>query len=137
MLDNFQFAELAKYRKQHKNNQQAGSLITRLPAFFYACKCHFSRGCSNEPPLNTPRGNKVKLYQVQCSNESMHMWVLSKLIMELLIARGFKGKDGKTLDLDRKVGANTIYALNAYKKSRKMTQNGICDAATWKDLIAI
>ena len=79
----------------------------------------------------------VKLYQVQCSNESMHMWVLSKLIMELLIARGFKGKDGKTLDLDRKVVANTIYALNAYKKSRKMTQNGICDAATWKDLIAI
>ena len=54
-IANFQFAELAKYRKQHKNNQQAGSLITRLPAFFYACKCHFSRGCSNEPPLNTPR----------------------------------------------------------------------------------
>ena len=41
-------------------------------------------------------------------------------IMELLIARGFKGKDGKTLDLDRKAGTNTIYALNAYKKSRKM-----------------
>ena len=54
-IANFQFAELAKYRKQHKNNQQAGSLITRLPVFFYACKCHFSRGCSNEPPLNTPR----------------------------------------------------------------------------------
>ena len=44
---------------------------------------------------------------------------------------------GKTLDLDRKAGTNTIYTLNAYKKSRKMTQNGICDAATWKDLIAI
>ena len=44
MKSQFQFAELAKYRKQHKNNQQAGSLITRLPAFFYACKCHFSRG---------------------------------------------------------------------------------------------
>lgn len=58
-------------------------------------------------------------------------------IMERLITRGFKGKDGKTLDLDRKAGTNTIYALNAYKKSRKMTQNGICDAATWKDLIAI
>ena len=54
--------------------------------------------------------------------------------MELLIARGFKGNDGKTLDLDRKAGTNTIYALNAYKKSRKMTQNGICDAA-FKHLI--
>ena len=59
------------------------------------------------------------------------------LLQEILIARGFKGKDGKVLDLDRKAGTNTIYALNAYKKSRKMTQNGICDAATWKDLIAI
>ena len=35
MKSQFQFAELAKYRKQHKNNQQAGSLITSLPAFFY------------------------------------------------------------------------------------------------------
>ncbi len=50
----------------------------RLPAIFYACKCHFSRGCSNEPPLNTPRGNKVKLYQVQCSNESLFVRVLSE-----------------------------------------------------------
>ena len=79
MKSQFLFAELAKYRKQHKNNQQAGSLITRLPAFFYACKCHFSRGCSNELPLNTPSGNKVKLYQAQCSNEPILLWVLSVL----------------------------------------------------------
>lgn len=45
----FQFAELAKYRKLYSNNQQAGSLITRLPAFFYACKCHFSRGVQMNP----------------------------------------------------------------------------------------
>ena len=57
------------------------------------------------------------------------------LLQEILIARGFKGKDGKTLELDRKAGTNTIYALNAYKKTRKMTQNGICDATVWKDLI--
>ena len=89
-IANFQFAELAKYRKQHKNNQQAGSLITRLPAFFYACKCHFSRGCSNEPPLNTPRGNKVKLYQVQCSNESLQLWILSEHAEMSLFAGLFK-----------------------------------------------
>ena len=89
-IANFQFAELAKYRKQHKNNQQAGSLITRLPAFFYACKCHFSRGCSNEPPLNTPRGNKVKLYQVQCYNESLQLWILSEHAEMSLFAGLFK-----------------------------------------------
>ena len=72
-IANFQFAELAKYRKLYNNNQQAGGLITRLPAFFYACKCHFSRGVQTNPLLNTPRIIIVKLYQVQCSNESLSL----------------------------------------------------------------
>ena len=59
------------------------------------------------------------------------------LLQEILVARGFKGKDGKALTLDRSARTNTIYALNAYKKSRNMKQDGICDAAVWKDLIAI
>lgn len=59
------------------------------------------------------------------------------LLQEILAARKFKGKDGKELDLDRSAGTNTIYALNAYKKSRNMKQDGICDAAVWKDLIAL
>lgn len=59
------------------------------------------------------------------------------LLQEILVARKFKGKDGKELDLDRSAGTNTIYALNAYKKSRNMKQDGICDAAVWKDLIAL
>ena len=59
------------------------------------------------------------------------------LLQEILVARGFKGKDGKELTLDREAGTNTIYALNQYKKLRKMKQNGICDGVVWKDLIAI
>lgn len=59
------------------------------------------------------------------------------LLQEILVARKFKGKDGKELELDRSAGTNTIYALNAYKKSRDMKQDGICDAAVWKDLIAL
>ena len=94
--------ELAKYRKQHKNNQQAGSLITRLPAFFYACKCHFSRGCSNEPPLNTPGENKVKLYQVQCSN-----------IEEKIQKVDYKRSDSSvTIGLD---GFDLLYCRNMIK----------------------
>ena len=41
------------------------------------------------------------------------------------------------LSLDRVAGENTIRALNSYKKSRNMKQDGICDAAVWKDLLAI
>ena len=59
------------------------------------------------------------------------------LLQEILVARKFKGKDGKELELDRSAGTNTIYALNTYKKSRNMKQDGICDAAVWKDLIAL
>ena len=59
------------------------------------------------------------------------------LLQEILVARKFKGKDGKELELDRSAGTNTIYALNAYKKSRNMKQDGVCDAAVWKDLIAL
>ena len=41
---NFKFVGLTRYRKQNKNNQQAGGIIMRPPAIFYACKCHFSKG---------------------------------------------------------------------------------------------
>ena len=61
------------------------------------------------------------------------------LLQEILIARGFKGKNGKALSLSRKADENTIYALKAYQKSRNgvLVVDGECGENTWKDLIAI
>ena len=61
------------------------------------------------------------------------------LLQEILIARGFKGKNGKALSLSRKADANTIYALKQYQKSRNgvLSVDGECRKNTWKDLIAI
>lgn len=61
------------------------------------------------------------------------------LLQEILIARGFKGKNGKSLSLSRKADENTIYALKAYQKSRNgvLVVDGECGEKTWKDLIAI
>lgn len=61
------------------------------------------------------------------------------LLQEILIARGFKGKNGKALTLSRKADANTIYALKTYQKSRNgvLKVDGECGKNTWKDLIAI
>lgn len=87
------------------------------------------------PTTNTTTGGKYMFEPKTVKSGSIGTSVL--LLQEILIARGFKGKDGKVLNLDRTAGTNTIYALNAYKKSRKMKQDGVCDAATWKDLIAI
>lgn len=61
------------------------------------------------------------------------------LLQEILIARGFKGKNGKALSLSRKADDNTIYALKRYQKSRNgvLVVDGECGEKTWKDLIAI
>lgn len=61
------------------------------------------------------------------------------LLQEILIARGFKGKNGKALTLSRKADENTIYALKTYQKSRNgvLKVDGECGKNTWKDLIAI
>ena len=61
------------------------------------------------------------------------------LLQEILIARGFKGKDGKALTLDRVAGTNTIHALTKYQKSRKgiLEADGVCGDKTWRDLIAL
>lgn len=61
------------------------------------------------------------------------------LLQEILIARGFKGKDGKPLTLDRTAGTNTIHALKKYQESRKgvLEADGICGDKTWRDLIAL
>ncbi len=61
------------------------------------------------------------------------------LLQEILIARGYKGRNNKPLSLDREAGDNTIYALKAYQKDRNgvLEVDGVCGPATWKDLIAI
>lgn len=61
------------------------------------------------------------------------------LLQEILIARGFKGKNKKALTLSRKADEDTIYALKQYQKSRSgvLTVDGECGEKTWKDLIAI
>lgn len=61
------------------------------------------------------------------------------LLQEILRARGFKGKNGKTLKLTWTADTNTIYALKAYQESRKdvLEVDGVCGPVTWKDLIAI
>lgn len=61
------------------------------------------------------------------------------LLQEILIARGFKGKDGKALTLDRVAGTNTIHALTKYQESRKgvLEADGVCGDKTWRDLIAL
>ncbi len=83
----------------------------------------------------TPTGDKYMFEPETVQLGSTGTSVL--LLQEILVARGFKGRNSKVLDLDREAGDNTIYALKQYQKSRGLDVDGVCGSATWKDLIAI
>lgn len=66
------------------------------------------------------------------------------LVQEILKARGYKGKDGKELTLDRECGTNTVYAIKNYQRDREKADPGICGGVdgvagekTLKDMIAL
>lgn len=66
------------------------------------------------------------------------------LVQEILKARGYKGKDGKDLTLDRECGTNTVYAIKNYQRDREKVDPGICGGVdgiagekTLKDMIAL
>lgn len=59
------------------------------------------------------------------------------LLQEILRSRGFKGADGKDIELDREWGNNTEYAVKAYQKARGLKQTGIVTYDLWKDMINI
>lgn len=86
---------------------------------------------------NTKTGEKYMFTPETVQLGSKGISVL--LLQEILIARGYKGRNSKPLTLDRDAGDNTIYALKAYQKDRNgvLEVNGVCGPETWKDLIAI
>lgn len=66
------------------------------------------------------------------------------LVQEILRARGFKGKDGKALKLDKDCGTNVVHAIKQYQKAREKVDPGICGGVdgvagpkTLRDMIAL
>ena len=97
-------------------------------------------GAAPEKPTNKPNTQTGGNYMFEPKMVSKGDTGLSVLLLqEILRARGFKGKDGKDLKLDRDAGTNTIHALAKYQESRKgvLAVDGICGNKTWRDLIAI
>lgn len=66
------------------------------------------------------------------------------LVQEILLAREFKGKDGKPLKLDKHCDVNTVFAIKQYQKAREKVEPGICGGVdgvagpkTLRDMIAL
>lgn len=93
--------------------------------------------------IGTQKGDDTYLFEVRTVKKGENgNHVL--LIQEILRARGFKGKDGQELKLDKDCGANTVYAIKQYQKAREKVTPGICGGVdgvagekTLRDMIAL
>ena len=68
------------------------------------------------------------------------------LLQEILRAKGYKGKNGKVLSLDKSCGSNTEYAINSYQSDRRKSgtevgtngkNDGSCGPKMWKDILGL
>ena len=53
----------------------------------------------------------------------------------LLKAKGYKGKDGKVLQIDNSAGSNTDFAIRAFQKKNSLEVDGIVGSNTWNKLL--
>lgn len=122
--------------KSYLNSQMPGTKFC-TPDWSIVAETASNSSATAKPSTTTSKGAgymfEPKLVKLGSEGTSV------LLLQEILIARGFKGKNGKTLSLSRKADANTIYALKQYQKSRNgvLVVDGECGENTWKDLIAI
>ena len=94
-----------------------------------------------EAAINQDSGHyQFAVNTVQSGDSGNHVL----LVQEILKARGFKGKDGKELALDKQCGANTVYAIKQYQAQREAADPGSCGgvdgvagAKTLRDMIAL
>lgn len=53
----------------------------------------------------------------------------------LLKAKGYKGKDGKVLQIDNSAGSNTDFAIRAFQKKNSLEVDGVVGSNTWNKLL--
>lgn len=56
-------------------------------------------------------------------------------VQRLLIALGFKGKDGKVLSVDGSFGGNTEFAVKSFQRARNVEVDGYVGKDTWTELL--
>lgn len=122
--------------KSYLNSQMPGTKFC-TPDWSIVVEAYRNSSTTTKPSTTTSKeaGYMFKPKLVKLGSEGTSVL----LLQEILIARGFKGKNGKALSLSRKADENTIYALRQYQKSRNgfLVVDGECGENTWKDLIAI
>lgn len=101
---------------------------------------NLSGSTSTNTPAETGGAYMFEVGTVKMGSVGNHVL----LVQEILRARGYKGKNGKALELDRECGDNTVYAIRQYQADREEVTPGICGgvdgvagAKTLQDMIAL
>ena len=128
----------------HARGQSYGSAKSGDQGSEFAANCNYYNypwdcvlryyGSSNSEPVMGKTGLcnvKLGTYIVGCVDPEV------KTIQILLNAKGYKGKDGKKLDVDGEFGENTAYAISRLQKKAGLENInfGTVAGKTWKLLI--
>jgi hypothetical protein len=79
--------------------------------------------------------NMQKIYKGNSSNRKGQVMTVQRILNELKDGAGYRGKDGKKLEVDGDFGTNTDYAVRAYQKAHKLEVDGVVGQNTWNALL--
>ena len=99
-----------------------------------SCACRPAYKSEPKIKFSTYKIKMSKIWKGSSKNKKEHVLTLQAL----LLAYGYKGKDGKNLTLDGVFGDNTEYALKAFEKAKGLDKSGVsgvCERAKWSALL--
>ena len=80
-------------------------------------------------PAPDPEGGKidVKVETLKKGSKGPNVY----LLQSFLKCKGYKGKNGKVLELDQSMGGNTCYAFGNWQADNGLTRDEVCGPKSW------
>ena len=110
--------------------------VKRCIRYAYQISCACRPDYAPEPKIkfSTYKIKMSKIWKGSSKNKKEQVLALQAL----LLAYGYKGKDGKALTLDGVFGDNTEFALKSFEKAKGLNKSGVsgvCERAKWSALL--
>lgn len=99
-----------------------------------SCACRPAYKSEPKIKFSTYKIKMSKIWKGSSKNKKEQVLTLQTL----LLAYGYKGKDGKNLTLDGVFGDNTEHALKSFEKAKGLDKSGVsgvCERAKWSALL--
>ena len=90
---------------------------------------------TQKPAIITVEIRMQRICRTNTSNRTGQVQTVQRILNELRNGDGYRGKDGKKLEVDGVFGVNTEYAVMAYQKAHGLTVDGVVGEQTWNALL--